>query len=252
MAELEVSRWETALLRKVLSNLQRVVQDLRITIGLRDPNRDVRRVKKATSSITPLPRRNTRSKERSGPPSGPSESNSINTMEDTVMRPPLKGVSTPIPAVERNSVKKNKDIEAEISKQIIELVTKRKEIRLAIREGKERVFPSLSPSPLVGSRKGKIRIIENIQLAPPSNLDKQPAGSVSAPQTKEPVEAAWEVAENRKKKKKKSKINKATNDPQPRKAAVNRPKSGVEKSETVKLPKRRRPPRTAAVNKGNN
>ncbi|CAL1672547.1 unnamed protein product [Lasius platythorax] len=68
MAELEVSRRETALLRKDLSNLQRVVQDLRITIGLRDPNRDVRRTETATSPGAPLPKRNTRSKERSGPP----------------------------------------------------------------------------------------------------------------------------------------------------------------------------------------
>ncbi|KMQ90375.1 gag-pol polyprotein [Lasius niger] len=222
MAELEVSRRKTALLKKNLSNLQRVVQDLRITIGSRDPNLDVRRAEKATSPITPLPKRNTRSKKRSGSPSDPSEPNSINTIEDTVMKvSPLKGVSTPIPAVERNSVKKNKDIEAEISKQIIELVSKRKEIRSVIREGKEGVSLSPSSSSLVESKKRKIRIIENKQLVPPSNLDKQPAGSASAPKAEEPKE--------------------------PRKTAANGPKSGVEKSETVKLPKRRRPPRTAAV-----
>ncbi|CAL1672352.1 unnamed protein product [Lasius platythorax] len=126
LAELAVSRRETAQLRRDLSDLQRIVQDLKTTMGSRDADYEVSKSEKATSPITPIPKRNTRSRERTKTPAYPSGSNTKLSAEDTVMRPALKDVSTPIPAVERNVTIKYKNMETAVFKQIVDLIAKKR------------------------------------------------------------------------------------------------------------------------------
>ncbi|KMQ93686.1 hypothetical protein RF55_6197 [Lasius niger] len=203
MAELAASRQETMQLRRDLSDLQQTVQDMKNTMRTRDADQVALKSDKATSLATPLPKRNNRSKERTKAPVNSGSSGNVISAGDVVMRPPLKKISTPIPAVEVDVTKGYKDMESSISKQILDLIAKRKEVREAIKQGGNPPSSLPSTSSTVDKTKKGIRIIENIQLIPPNKKNNNTLINPGPSTSRNDVsgEGTWETVSNKKKKK---------------------------------------------------
>ncbi|KMQ86481.1 methionine--trna cytoplasmic-like protein [Lasius niger] len=103
-AELTASKRETAKLRSDVTDLQKIVQELKSSIGPGDKVHE--KAGRATSTVDfPFLRQRSQSRDRKGKAANNKIRNNVPVSTgDVVMRPPLKGVSTPIPAVERSTV----------------------------------------------------------------------------------------------------------------------------------------------------
>jgi len=136
------------------------------------------------------------------------------TKEDTVMRPPIKGISTPIPVRGDRSNTKKED--AEITRQIVKLVARRKKLRKGKADtSSER---SADPSPVVVGKQSKKtlpQIISNVQIVSPRGEVKSKSkqstpryGELSESACKTPCVAEieeWRTVESKASKKKKVK-----------------------------------------------
>jgi len=179
--------------------------------------------------------------------------------EDAViMRPPIKGVSTPIPVSRNKSNFKNEN--AELSRQIVELVARRKQLRKdKANTGSER---SADPSPMDNRSQPKKllpKVISNIQVVPPREEAKQRETESKKDDLKKgkvivgSMEAAdeWKVVRN------KSTRRKATAAKKQEEKVLGKSKSGITKGnsdakgsemlDVATAQRRRRPSRTAAV-----
>jgi len=166
--------------------------------------------------------------------------------DEVVMRPPIKGVSTPIPSRRNKDNFKNED--AEISRQIVELVAKRKQLRKErANSGNER---SADPSPMdnrAQPNKALPKIISNIQVKPPREQPTQSGAELRGNTPQERTTKAmneWQVVKSKSAKKKEEK---ASAKSKTGNTKDNTTKKSNEVPGTKTSQKRRRPPRTAAV-----
>lgn len=158
---------------------------------------------------------------------------------DVVMRPPLKGVSTPIPSVDNS-----KQLDEILSRQIAALEKRRSILR---KNGTERGIE-------VGG-KGEIketpRIVSDIQVIPPREATSTVVRAQNSGTQVEDDNTGWRMVKSggrRKKPKEKSKVANKNGDcdQTPNKGGA-RVRQSMQTKGSDKLPLRRRAPRTAAV-----
>jgi len=83
-----------------------------------------------------------------------------------VMRPPIKGISTPIPSRTGSGHRVDLNEDAELSRQIVELMAHKKRLRQKMKdEGSGR---SADPSPSAGQPGKKAKVIADIQIVLPT------------------------------------------------------------------------------------
>ncbi|XP_029177649.1 uncharacterized protein LOC114945560 [Nylanderia fulva] len=244
-AELAASKRETAKLRRDVQDLQKIVGDLKKAI---DGGRFVEKAEKATSPFE-NPRKDAKSKSRERRDTRGNANAYMDTQNaDVVMRPPIKGVSKPIPAVETSTLRDLHDEDAELSRRIAELASQRKLLRQSFqKQGKEN--PATGPVPAgtpQDAAKNKPRVISNTQIVAPKETRTQNPQTVA--QFNDPAAGpsqrsdAWQKVESKKDKRLRKK--------EAKQAALNsqkannvKPNNNGNNGEV----KRRRPPRTAAV-----
>ncbi|XP_029177940.1 uncharacterized protein LOC114945803 [Nylanderia fulva] len=244
-AELAASKRETAKLRRDVQDLQKIVGDLKKAI---DGGRFVEKAEKATSPFE-NPRKDAKSKSRERRDTRGNANAYMDTQNaDVVMRPPIKGVSKPIPAAETSTLRDLHDEDAELSRRIAELASQRKLLRQSFqKQGKEN--PATGPVPAEtpqDAAKNKPRVISNTQIVAPKETRTQNPQTVA--QFNDPAAGpsqrsdAWQKVESKKDKRLRKK--------EAKQAALNsqkannvKPNNNGNNGEV----KRRRPPRTAAV-----
>lgn len=141
-----------------VNELQRTIEELRkymVTDG------HIPRQNKATSPLE-------KSENDSGKPNPEARERTRvppKTRDGVVMRPPLKGMSVPISVREDKNNLRNED--AELSRQIIELVARRRKLHKNLQSTSS--DRSIDPSPATDSRPKRSlpRIVLNIQVIPP-------------------------------------------------------------------------------------
>lgn len=222
-AELKASKRETERLRRDLTDLRRVVDNLQDKVNLRDRDKNI--VDKACS-----------------PPVF--EERPRTTPEVVVMRPPIGGVAVPIPVSDKRT-EDPKKIELELAEQIRNLRLQMRNIRqnkVAVQR-QDTLEPGPSkPDPAVVS-KPKSKIISNVQLVPPPSMigDSPVVGSME-----------WTQAQSRKAKykarkqaaKQQNEKSSMQNEKEIPKQSSSRPQSATR---VLKQKMTRKPPRTAAV-----
>jgi len=168
--------------------------------------------------------------------------------KDVVFRPPLKGISAPIPSVPVRDRRDDLDQDAELSKQIVELVAKRKKLRQDMQSaGSGR---SADPSPQAGPTSKRVlpKVIADVQLVPPRPTSEAGRDVQRKHPRDSHADSDWQTVEAKETKKKRGKKEKKTvmankigtsgSKPEARKGQLGQKKPIQEK---------RRPPRTAAV-----
>ncbi|XP_029157015.1 uncharacterized protein LOC114929606 [Nylanderia fulva] len=168
-AELASSKRETAKLRRDVQDLQYIVGDLKRAI---EGGRATEKAEKATSPIeipckSSKSKSKSKSKERKDTPTNSSVNAANVQFTDVVMRPPLKSVSVPIPAVERSSLREYHDVDAKLSRRIVELTSRKRELRQSLKEQEQSPAPVTVPVQSSLGLANKPRITSNIQIVAP-------------------------------------------------------------------------------------
>lgn len=212
-SQLLASQREQARMNRRIDDLQNTIIELRRSITL---NERIPQIDKATSPIESTW-------------AGETGMYSVEK-ENVVMRPPIKGVSTPIPNKGLDNNRNQQRDDAELSRQIVELVAKRK----SLRQAKKDAARSRSRS---GGR-NLPRIVENVQIVPPRTTQNAQEDMNT---NRTLGEESWQVVKSKERNKNKNKNKKSDAKPKmdkPKSKPSASPKSGNMK---------RRPPRTAAV-----
>lgn len=226
-AQLLASQRDVARLNRRVDDLQRTLEEIRrymVTDG------SIPKFDKATSPLE---------KEES-------------TKDAVVMRPPLKGVSVPIPSRKNRDVSNAEDVE--ITKQIVELVARRKQLRKNRQNNSS--DRSIDPSPVTkdrGPKRQLPRVISNIQVAPPreSALSQQ-ASQREIEEERSAVTDEWQEVESKTTRRKKVKIAKRQELQSPKNADQGKEKKGLRppgnsQAKDNRSSQKRKPPRTAAI-----
>lgn len=205
LAELTASKRESAKMKKDIEDLKRKVQDLTNALIF-----DTQRADKATSPMDTSQFVGSKLQtKKEVDRRGKSRSNSSNAIEgredagtEVVMRPPLQGISKPIPAREKSGLRSVQDydhrLDAELSRQIVELTTRRRELR---RTSGSDQNASRAPSP----SRGKPRVVGNVRIAPPLSVAEFPALPLPPPPPtcqRNDGDMEWTVVKGRKQKRK--------------------------------------------------
>lgn len=230
-AQLLVSQRETKRLHRRLDEMQRTINEMR---RLMEAGKRVPRENKATSPLEA----NTRERSASRPRNKgkdkamPSQDSSLT---EAVMRPPLKGVSVPIPS--GGSVGNYDEI---LTQQITALVERRKQLR----QGSDAVRVDR----VGGKEKRDLpKIISNVQIVPPGRATRSEilTGEEEEPQTRNTVDDGWQAVV--KKSVKKKKYTEGAREKQTTRSGSSGTR-GSKPKEGNKSMAKRRAPRTAAHN----
>lgn len=197
---------------------------------------------KATSPLDSLPLRE--DMQRAGLSRKSREKERDLEYSEVVLRPALKGVQMPIPQYNPDKIiaTKLKDEDAELSRQIVELVSRRKELRQTM----NKLITPVAEGEIQKRSGSKPRIVSNVQVAPPRNeFDHQ--AELHERETRPNME--WQKVEDKSKRKKKKKLLTPTI-VEGETARVINPKVGSQAAKPAATDKRikRKPPKTAAVN----
>lgn len=236
--QLLTSQREIKRLDRRVGELQKTIEELR---GLIINNEGIRKADKATSPIQE--EGGTREKGNSW-----SQKECAEGSLPPVRRPPIKGVSSVIPD-RRKGMEIQED--AEISRQIVNLVNKRK----ALRERMENSPSGKSPGRVKPGEKGP-KIVSNVQLVPPRNVGRkteevselrevQATQASIMPENELELENEWVnvISKNEKKKVRK----KQTGSEMIKGKGKELPKEESSRLKPSQQGIKRRPPRTAAV-----
>ncbi|XP_029177073.1 uncharacterized protein LOC114945152 [Nylanderia fulva] len=247
LAELTTTKREFAKMKRDIEDLKRKVQDLTNALTF-----DIQRVDKATSPMEATQKKKA-PRSQSRHKSEVEDSAQTNpTAAEMIMRPPLQGISKPIPAVEKSRLRSlqahDSNLDAELSRQIVELTSRRRELRQASR-GNQNTSRAPSPS------RGIPRVIGNVQITPPlSSVEFPPLPPAATVPQRDEEKMEWTavISKNQRKKQRKAAIQqdeKHPNKGEPKEKARKQPiaKDNPAKVNPPSGKKRRRPPRTAAV-----
>lgn len=199
LSELTASKREAAKMKKDIEDLQRKVKDLSRALTF-----DVERADKASSPLEAAQREEVRAKSTSrkrddrskgasdlipldhtGPgkvkrsvfasKAGSDFPELIPTTQDVVMRPPIQGISSPIPAVERSTLRSERDLDADLTKQLLEPNTQKRQLRQAIKNRQ-----SMQDKDGAVATISKPRVMSDIQIAPPIRAAGRPTDTAAA------------------------------------------------------------------------